>query len=58
LGKRRAASNGNAIASPGKKRAFTYRGLKIKPSFVEDERSKQLEEAMREYGLRTHVLAE
>ncbi len=37
---------------------FVYRGLKIQPTFANDERSMQLEKAMREIGLRTHVLAE
>jgi hypothetical protein len=53
LGKRKLA--GGALAGSG---PFTYRGLRILPSFVGDERSEQLEKSMREYALRTHVLVD
>ncbi|WP_332744482.1 hypothetical protein [Sphingomonas sp. ZB1N12] len=37
---------------------FLYRGLKIKPTFVEDDRSRQLEDAMREIAMKNHLVGE
>ena len=47
-----------AVASdiPARRRAaFTYRGLTIVPSFA-DDRSKELDRAMREFGVRIGLL--
>lgn len=37
---------------------FLYRGLKIRPTFVEDDRSRQLEDAMREIAMKNHLVGE
>ena len=55
-GKSKAKKIGLALqATPG---SFTYRGLQIRPTFVNDSRVERLEKAMREIALKTHVLVE
>lgn len=60
IGKRRGVLGREPMAASAKSKAgtFRYRGLELRRTFVKDARFNELFDAMREIGLRTHVLTE